>query len=60
MALIAGGTGTRFEKPGVYTMGPGDRTLREAGPEILRTVRSAALAFSVLLIAALVLLGSPA
>ena len=60
MALIAGGTGTRFEKPGVYTMGPGDRTLREAGPEILRTVRFAALAFSVLLIAALVLLGSPA
>jgi len=60
MALIAGGTGTRFEKPGVYTMGPGDRTLGEAGPEILCTVRCAALAFTVLLIAALVLLGSPA
>jgi adenosylcobinamide-phosphate synthase len=60
MALIAGGTGTRFEKPGVYTMGPGERTLRDAGPDILRTVRTTTLAFSVLLIAALVLLGSPA
>jgi adenosylcobinamide-phosphate synthase len=60
MALIAGGTGTRFEKPGVYTMGPGERTLGEAGPEILRTVRIGALAFVVLLVAALVLLGSPA
>jgi adenosylcobinamide-phosphate synthase len=60
MALIAGGTGTRFEKPGVYTMGPGDRSLREAGPEILRTVRVTVILFSLLLIAALVLLGSPA
>ncbi|MDD1638829.1 MAG: adenosylcobinamide-phosphate synthase CbiB [Methanomicrobiales archaeon] len=60
MALMAGGTGTRFDKPGVYTMGPGERTLREVGPEIMSAVRSAVLAFSVLLIAALVLLGSPA
>lgn len=60
MALIAGGTRIRFEKPGVYTMGPGERTLEDGGPEILGTVRSAALVFSLLLIAALVLLGSPA
>ncbi|MDD1659861.1 MAG: cobalamin biosynthesis protein, partial [Methanomicrobiales archaeon] len=60
MALIAGGTGVRFEKPGVYTMGPGERTLEDGGPEILRTVRFGALAFTVLLITALVLLGSPA
>jgi adenosylcobinamide-phosphate synthase len=60
MALIAGGTGIRFEKPGVYTMGPGERTLEDGGLEILGTVRSVALAFSLLLITALVLLGSPA
>ena len=60
MALIAGGTGTRFEKPGAYSMGPGERTLGEAGPDILHAVRFGALAFTALLVAALVLLGSPA
>jgi len=60
LALMASGTGTRFEKPGVYTMGPGDRTLREVGQDILRTVRATVIIVSLLLIAALVLLASPA
>ena len=60
MAIIAGGTGVRFEKPGVYTMGPGERTLAEAGPQIVRAVRAATLLLSALLLTALVLLGSPA
>ncbi|MDD1648398.1 MAG: adenosylcobinamide-phosphate synthase CbiB [Methanomicrobiales archaeon] len=60
MALMASGTGTRFEKPGVYTMGPGDRTLREAGQDIIGTVRATVIIVSLLLIAALVLLASPA
>ena len=39
IAVMAGGTGARFEKPGVYTIGPGERTLREAGPDIIAAVR---------------------
>ena len=31
MAAMAGGTGIQFEKPGVYTIGDGERTLEEAG-----------------------------
>ena len=39
MAAMAGGTGIRFEKPGVYTIGDGERTLDEAGPDIIRAGR---------------------
>jgi adenosylcobinamide-phosphate synthase len=56
MAIMAGGTGVRFEKPGVYTIGPGDRSLEEGGPDILKAVRVITLVFSVLLIGTLLLL----
>jgi adenosylcobinamide-phosphate synthase len=43
MAVIAGGCGTRFEKPGVYTIGPGGRSLADAGPDIIAAVRAGTL-----------------
>ncbi len=49
MAVIAGGTGTMFEKPGVYSIGPGEKSLAEAGPEILSAVRVCTLALTLLL-----------
>lgn len=49
MAVIAGGTGTRFEKPGVYSIGPGEKSLAEAGPEILSAVRVCTLALTLLM-----------
>lgn len=56
MAIMAGGTGVRFEKPGVYTIGPGIRSLDEGGPDIVRAVRVITLLFSALLIGTLLLL----
>lgn len=56
MAIMAGGTGVRFDKPGVYTIGPGIRSLEEGGPDILKAVRVITLAFSALLIGTLLLL----
>jgi len=41
MALIAGGTGTAFVKPGVYTIGDGEQSLREGGRAIVSAVRGA-------------------
>ncbi|WAI02438.1 adenosylcobinamide-phosphate synthase CbiB [Methanogenium organophilum] len=41
MALIAGGTGTAFVKPGVYTIGDGERSLLDGGPAIVSAVRGA-------------------
>lgn len=58
MAAMAGGTGARFEKPGVYTIGDGRRTLDEAGPDILAATRAATLIFSVVAGCALFLLGT--
>jgi adenosylcobinamide-phosphate synthase len=55
MAVMAGGTGVRFEKPGVYTMGPGERSLAEGGREILRAVRVTTLLLSAVLVSALFL-----
>jgi len=43
MAVIAGGCGTRFEKPGVYTIGPGGKSLGDAGPDILAAARAGTL-----------------
>jgi adenosylcobinamide-phosphate synthase len=57
MAIIAGGTGVRFEKAGVYRMGSGERTLVEGGPDVIRAIRSATCILAALLIGAL-LLGS--
>ncbi len=56
MAIIAGGTGVQFEKPGVYTIGPGVRSLDEGGPDIFTAVRVITLIFSALLIGTLLLL----
>lgn len=56
MAVMAGGTGIRFEKPGVYTIGPGDRTLAEAGPEILSAIRVCTLILTLLLMGVLMFL----
>ena len=58
MAVIAGGVGVRLEKPGVYTLGDPERTLTEAGAEVVRAVRAATIIFAILEIAALFLLGS--
>ena len=55
MAIIAGGTGVRFQKPGVYTMGPGEKGLAEGTGEIVRTVRAVTLLLSAILITALFL-----
>ena len=49
MSIMAGGTGVRFEKPGVYTIGPGERSLEEGGPDIVKAVRVVTLVFSALL-----------
>jgi adenosylcobinamide-phosphate synthase len=56
MAIMAGGTGVRFDKPGVYGIGPGERTLEEGGPDIIKAVRVITLVFSALLIGTLLLL----
>ncbi len=58
MAAMAGGCGTRFEKPGVYTIGDGKRSLDEAGPDILRATRAVTLMFAVAAGGTLILLGS--
>ena len=58
MAAMAGGTGTRFEKPGVYTIGEGKRTLDEAGADILAATRAATLMFAIFAVSALFLLGA--
>lgn len=48
MAIIAGGTGVQFQKRGVYTIGPGERTLAEAGGDIQTAVRAVTLIFTLL------------
>jgi adenosylcobinamide-phosphate synthase len=58
MAVMAGGVGIQFEKPGVYTIGDGDRTLDEAGPEIIRAVRAVTLMAAILAICTVILLGA--
>lgn len=57
MAIIAGGTGVRFEKPGVYQLGTGERSLREAGPDIVAAARAVTLGFSLAVCIALILWG---
>ncbi|MCK8518517.1 adenosylcobinamide-phosphate synthase CbiB [Methanoculleus sp. 7T] len=58
MAVIAGGVGVGLEKPGVYTIGCPERTLADAGAEVVRAVRAATIIFAILEIAALFLLWS--
>jgi adenosylcobinamide-phosphate synthase len=55
MAIMAGGVGIRFEKQGVYTIGDGERSLYEAGSEIVHAVRVITISFSVLVIGTLIL-----
>jgi len=45
MATMAGGTGVKFEKPGVYTIGDGEISLDEGGPEIVKATRAVVLFF---------------
>lgn len=58
MAAMAGGTGIRFEKPGVYVIGDGERTLDEGGPDILAATRAVTLMYAILACCVLFLLGA--
>jgi adenosylcobinamide-phosphate synthase len=58
MAAMAGGAGTRFEKPGVYTIGDGDRSLDEAGADILKATRAVTLMYAIIACCTLFLLGA--
>jgi len=58
LAAMAGGIGIQFEKPGVYTIGDPERTLDEAGPEIIWAVRGVTLMVVILAICTLFLLGA--
>jgi len=58
MAAMAGGVGIRFEKPGVYTIGDGERTLDEGGAGILKATRAVTFMFAIIACCALFLLGS--
>jgi adenosylcobinamide-phosphate synthase len=48
MALIAGGVGVAFEKPGVYVIGTAEVPLAGAGPAIIRAVRAASIGTALL------------
>lgn len=58
MAAMAGGIGTRFEKPGIYSIGDGERTLDEAGADILSAVRAVTVMYAALACGTLILLGA--
>jgi adenosylcobinamide-phosphate synthase len=58
MAAMAGGCGIRFEKPGVYVIGDGNRSLDEAGGEIIRSTRAVTVLFAIIAVSAVILLGS--
>jgi adenosylcobinamide-phosphate synthase len=58
MAVMAGGTGIQFVKPGVYTIGDDIRTFDEAGSDIIQAGRFVVIAFTVLAGSTLILLGS--
>jgi len=56
MAAMAGGCGIRFEKPGVYTIGDGKRSLEEGGPAVVRAVRAVTVSFAIIAVSILILL----
>jgi adenosylcobinamide-phosphate synthase len=58
MAAMAGGIGIQFEKLGVYTIGDRERTLDEAGPDIIRAARAVTLMAAVIAVCTLILLGA--
>ena len=55
MALIAGGVGVAFEKPGVYVIGTAERPLAGAGGDIIRSVRAGSVGTALLAVGALFL-----
>jgi len=59
MAAIAGGCGVRFEKPGAYAIGPGERSLEDAGPDILSAVRACTVASALLMMLIPIFLALP-
>ena len=58
MAVMAGGCGVRFEKPGVYRIGDGERSLDEAGGDIIRATRVVTVLFAIIACSAVILLRS--
>jgi len=58
MAAMAGGIGIQFEKPGIYSIGDGERSLDEAGPGIIRAAQAVSLMGAILAICTLFLLGA--
>jgi adenosylcobinamide-phosphate synthase len=56
LALIAGGTGVVFEKPGAYRMGRPETSLEKGGTRVLHAIQAVTLIFSVILIVTLCLL----
>jgi adenosylcobinamide-phosphate synthase len=58
MAVMAGGTGIKFVKPGVYEIGDDERTFDDAGHEIIKAGRFVIIAFTLLASGTLILLGS--
>lgn len=58
MAAMAGGIGIQFEKPGIYSIGDGQRSLDEAGPGIIRAAQAVSLMGAMLAICTLFLLGA--
>lgn len=58
MAAMAGGTGVRFEKPGVYSIGNGERSFDEGGADILSAVRAVTVIYAALACCTLILLGA--
>ena len=56
MAVIAGGAGVAFEKPGVYRIGYAEQSLNERGNDIVKSIQFTTVLFSGLLIGALCLL----
>lgn len=58
MALVAGGTGTAFVKPGVYIIGDKEQSLSEGGPAIVSAVRGATVIAALICTVAFIALGS--
>jgi adenosylcobinamide-phosphate synthase len=58
MAVMAGGTGVKFEKPGVYSIGDGEVSLESGGSEIMKATRAVVLFFVIFACCTLFLLGS--
>lgn len=58
MAAMAGGIGIQFEKPGIYSIGDGERSLDEAGPGLIRAARAVSLMGAILAMCTLFLLGA--